>query len=45
MLTYGHRSWAVATNLFWASVLSLTFPRMLGALGPPGGGLETLDTN
>lgn len=29
-------SWAVATNLFWASVLSLTFPRLLGALGPTG---------
>ncbi|KAK2467513.1 hypothetical protein APHAL10511_000368 [Amanita phalloides] len=29
-------SWAVATNLFWASVLSLTFPRMLGALGTTG---------
>ena len=30
------RSWAVATTLFWASVLSVTFPRMLGALGPVG---------
>jgi sugar porter (SP) family MFS transporter len=29
-------AWAVATNLFWASVLSLTFPRMLGAFGPTG---------
>lgn len=29
-------SWAVATCLFWASVLSLTFPRMKGAMGPTG---------
>ncbi|KAG9769660.1 Polyol transporter 5 [Exophiala dermatitidis] len=29
-------SWAVATNNFWASVLSLTFPRMLQALTPQG---------
>ncbi|KAF8503867.1 hypothetical protein JB92DRAFT_3084245 [Gautieria morchelliformis] len=29
-------SWAVATNLFWASVLSLTFPRLLAAFGPQG---------
>lgn len=29
-------SWAVATNAFWASVLSLTFPRMLLALTPSG---------
>ncbi|KAK9350301.1 hypothetical protein V1523DRAFT_436446 [Lipomyces doorenjongii] len=29
-------SWAVATNLFWASVLSLTFPRMLAAFGSQG---------
>jgi len=29
-------SWAVATNNFWASVLSLTFPRMLIALTPQG---------
>jgi len=29
-------SWAVATNNFWASVLSLTFPRMLRALRPQG---------
>lgn len=29
-------SWAVATNNFWASVLSLTFPRMLNALTPQG---------
>lgn len=29
-------SWAVATNNFWASVLSLTFPRMLRALTAPG---------
>ena len=29
-------SWAVATNKFWAAVLSLTFPRMLGAFGPQG---------
>ena len=31
------RSFAVATNLFWASVLSLTFPRILGAFGSVGG--------
>ena len=29
-------SWAVATNNFWASVLSLTFPRMLQAFGSTG---------
>lgn len=29
-------SWAVATINFWASVLSLTFPRMLIALKPQG---------
>ncbi|KAF9446294.1 hypothetical protein P691DRAFT_776969 [Macrolepiota fuliginosa MF-IS2] len=29
-------SWAVATCLFWAAVLSLTFPRMLAALGSVG---------
>lgn len=29
-------SWAVATNNFWAAVLSLTFPRMLQAFGPQG---------
>jgi len=29
-------SWAVATNNFWASVLSLTLPRMLRAFGPTG---------
>lgn len=29
-------SWAVATNNFWASILSLTFPRMLKALRPQG---------
>ncbi|RMZ83128.1 hypothetical protein DV738_g1249, partial [Chaetothyriales sp. CBS 135597] len=29
-------SWAVATNNFWASVLSLTFPRMLRAFTPQG---------
>ncbi|KAG6916850.1 hypothetical protein DXG01_005149 [Tephrocybe rancida] len=29
-------SWAVATNLFWASVLSLTFPRILSAFTPVG---------
>jgi sugar porter (SP) family MFS transporter len=29
-------SWAVATTLFWASVLSVTFPRLLGALGSVG---------
>lgn len=29
-------SWAVATTLFWASVLSLTFPRMLAAFGSTG---------
>jgi sugar porter (SP) family MFS transporter len=29
-------SWAVATCLFWASVLSITFPRMSGAMGSVG---------
>ncbi|KAJ5851619.1 uncharacterized protein N7529_011004 [Penicillium soppii] len=29
-------AWAVATNNFWASVLSLTFPYMLRALTPQG---------
>jgi sugar porter (SP) family MFS transporter len=29
-------SWAVATNNFWGSVLSLTFPRMLAAMTPTG---------
>ncbi|RDW86539.1 sugar porter family MFS transporter [Aspergillus mulundensis] len=29
-------SWAVATCLFWAAVLSITFPRMLVALSPQG---------
>lgn len=29
-------SWAVATCLFWASVLSLTWPRMLAAFTPTG---------
>lgn len=29
-------SWAVATNNFWAAVLSLTFPRMLTAMTPVG---------
>lgn len=29
-------AWAVATNNFWAAALSLTFPRMLQAFGPPG---------
>jgi len=29
-------SWAVATNNFWASILSLTFPRMLQAFTPQG---------
>lgn len=29
-------AWAVATNNFWAAALSLTFPRMLRAFGPPG---------
>ena len=29
-------SWAVATNNFWAGVLSLTFPRMLIAMKPQG---------
>jgi hypothetical protein len=29
-------SWAVATNNFWASAVSLTFPRMLSAFGKPG---------
>jgi hypothetical protein len=30
------RSWAVATCLFWAAVLSVTFPRLVGALGIVG---------
>ena len=30
------RSWAVATCLFWAAVLSVTFPRLVGALGVVG---------
>jgi len=29
-------SWAVATNNFWAAVLSLTLPRMLSAMKPQG---------
>ncbi|KAF4622132.1 hypothetical protein D9613_009095 [Agrocybe pediades] len=29
-------SWAVATCLFWASILSLTFPRLLSAFGSVG---------
>ncbi|KAL1897600.1 hypothetical protein Sste5346_003906 [Sporothrix stenoceras] len=29
-------SWAIATNFFWASVLTLTFPPMLQALGSVG---------
>ncbi|CDW99345.1 hypothetical protein [Sporisorium scitamineum] len=29
-------SWAVATCLFWAAVLSITFPRMLRAMTPTG---------
>lgn len=29
-------SWAVATNNFWATALSLTFPRMLQAMKPQG---------
>ncbi|KAF8885214.1 major facilitator superfamily domain-containing protein [Infundibulicybe gibba] len=29
-------SWAVATCLFWASVLSLTFPRLIAAFGSVG---------
>ncbi|KAM0787701.1 hypothetical protein ACM66B_003761 [Microbotryomycetes sp. NB124-2] len=29
-------SWAVATCLFWASVLGITFPRMLTAMTPTG---------
>jgi hypothetical protein len=28
--------WAVATCLFWASVLSMTFPRLLAAFTPQG---------
>jgi hypothetical protein len=30
------RSWAVATNLFWAGVLSVTVPPMVGAWGNIG---------
>lgn len=29
-------SWAVATTTFWATALSLTFPRMFAAFGPTG---------
>lgn len=29
-------SWAVSTNNFWATVVSLTFPRQLAAFGPQG---------
>jgi len=29
-------SWAIATNNFWATALSLTFPRMLSAMGATG---------
>ena len=29
-------SWAVCTNNFWATVVSLTFPRQLAAFGPQG---------
>ncbi len=29
-------AWAVATNLFWASVLSITFPKILASLGIVG---------
>jgi len=29
-------SWAVATNLFWAGVLSVTVPRMVGVFGNTG---------
>lgn len=29
-------SWAVATNLFWASVLSISFPRILAVFTPQG---------
>lgn len=29
-------AWAVATCLFWAAVLSITFPRMLSAMTPVG---------
>lgn len=29
-------AWAVATCLFWASVLSITFPRMLAVMSAPG---------
>ena len=30
-------AWAVSTCLFWAAVLSITFPRLLQALTPTGG--------
>ena len=29
-------AWAVATCLFWAAVLSITFPRMLAVMTPQG---------
>jgi hypothetical protein len=34
-------AFAVTINLFWASVLSITFPRMLVALTPVGGTFES----
>ena len=37
-------SWAVATNNFWAAVLSLTFPDMLNALKPQGKPTVSLDS-
>ena len=30
-------AWAVSTCLFWAAVLSITFPRLLQAFTPTGG--------
>ena len=33
-------AYAVATNLFWAFVLSMTFPRMVQAMTPTGGTLK-----
>lgn len=29
-------AWAVATCLFWAAVLSMTWPRMVAAFSPQG---------
>lgn len=40
-------AWAVATCLFWAAVLSITFPRMLAVMTRklPPGSLHRLHTD